>query len=36
MLCIFVGVNGFMVHILVVSGALWLTMRLLQLGKSFH
>ena len=33
---IFVVVDGFMGHILVVFGALWLTMRLLQWGKSFH
>ena len=34
--CIFVVVNGFMVNILVVFGALWLTMRLLQWGKFFR
>ena len=32
-MCIFVVVNGFMVHILVVLGALWLTVRLLQWHK---
>jgi hypothetical protein len=36
MLCIFVVVNGFMVHILVVFGALLLTIRLLQWGKFFR
>ena len=36
LLCIFVVVNGFMVHIVIVLVALWLTMRLLQWGKSFH
>ena len=33
---IFVVVNGFMVHILVIFGVLWLTIRLLQWGKSFR
>lgn len=35
-MCIFVVVNGFMVHILVVFGALWLIVKLLQLGKFFR
>lgn len=29
-------VNGFMLHILVISAALWLSMRLLQWGKLFR
>lgn len=33
---IFIIVNGFMVHILVVLGTLWLTLRLLQWGEFFH
>ena len=36
LLYIFVVVNGFMVHILVVFGTLWLTMRLLQWYHFFH
>ena len=30
------GCNGFMVHILVVFGVVWLSMRLLQWGKFFR
>ena len=33
---IFVVVDGSMVHILVVLGALWLAVRLLQWGKPFR
>ncbi len=33
---IFVVVDGFMVYILVVFGALWLAIRLLQWSKSFR
>lgn len=29
-------VNGFMVHVLVILGALWLAMSPLQWGKFFH
>ena len=32
----FVVVNGFMIHIVVTLEALWLTIRLLQWGKSFR
>ena len=38
-LCFFVNfvvVDGFIVHILVIFGALWLTIRLVQWGKSFR
>ncbi len=36
-ICIFfVVVDGFMVHVLVVLGALWLAVRLLQWGKVFR